>query len=128
MKAKGKLMDLVDPKLGSEYDVTEMMVVISLALMCTAFSPTDRPTMSSAVSILEGRIVPKAFIAEKSVSMTETDRDKMMKQLEDTNENPMEEMSFAYTDSSTSAVDLYPVNGFSEYLQKRDGDATRLLP
>ncbi|KAM0063236.1 putative protein kinase RLK-Pelle-DLSV family [Helianthus debilis subsp. tardiflorus] len=127
LKAEGKLIDLVDPKLGSEYDTAETMVVINLALMCTAISPTDRPTMSSVVSMLEGRIVSEAFIAEQSVSMTKMDRDKMMKLLEIKNENQMEEMSFAYTDSSTSAVDLYPVNGFSEYLQKRDSDAKKLL-
>ncbi|KAI3675046.1 hypothetical protein L1987_84628 [Smallanthus sonchifolius] len=127
LKATGNLMDLVDPKLGSEYDIPEMMVVINLALMCTTYSSTDRPTMSSVVSMLEGRIVPEAFIAEQTVSLTETDRQKMMKQFEDKNENRMEEISFAYTDSSTSAVDLYPVDRFSEYLQKRDSDAKKLL-
>ncbi|KAI7744318.1 hypothetical protein M8C21_032734, partial [Ambrosia artemisiifolia] len=120
LKAEGKLMDLVDPKLDSEYDKQEVMVVISLALMCAAISPTERPTMSSVVSMLEGRIVPEAFSAEQSFSMTKTDRDKMMKLLEIKDENQPEEMSFAYTDSSTSAADLYPVNGVSEYLQKRE--------
>ncbi|KAJ0873940.1 putative protein kinase RLK-Pelle-DLSV family [Helianthus annuus] len=123
LKAEGKLMNLVDPKLGSEYDTTEMMVVIELALMCTAISPTDRPTMSSVVSMLEGRIVPEAFIAEQSGSMAKTDRDKMMKLLDIENENQQEEMPFAYTDSSASAVSLYPITGVTEYLQKRDGDA-----
>ncbi|KAJ0869420.1 putative protein kinase RLK-Pelle-DLSV family [Helianthus annuus] len=127
LKAEGKLVDLVDSKLGSEYDISEMMVVINLALMCTAISSADRPTMSSVVSMLEGRIVPEAFIAEQSHSMTKMDRDKLMKLLEIKNENQTEEMSFAYTDSSTSAVDLYPVNDFSEYLQKRDSDAKKLL-
>ncbi|MFS7984176.1 putative transferase [Helianthus anomalus] len=116
-------MNLVDPKLGSEYDTTEMMVVIELALMCTAISPTDRPTMSSVVSMLEGRDVPEAFIAEPSGSMAKTDRDKMMKLLDIENENQQEEMPFAYTDSSTSAVSLYPITGVTEYLQKRDGGA-----
>ncbi|XP_022001334.1 probable leucine-rich repeat receptor-like serine/threonine-protein kinase At3g14840 isoform X2 [Helianthus annuus] len=127
LKAEGNLVDLVDSKLGSEYDISEMMVVINLALMCTAISPADRPTMSSVVSMLEGRIVPEAFIAEQSHSMTKMDRDKLMKLLEIKNENQTEEMSFTYTDSSTSAVDLYPVNDFSEYLQKRDSDAKKLL-
>ncbi|KAJ0684351.1 putative protein kinase RLK-Pelle-DLSV family [Helianthus annuus] len=123
LKAEGKLTNLVDPKLGSDYDPTEMMVVTELALKCTAISPTDRPTMSSAVSMLEGRIVPEAFIAEQSGSMAKTDRDKMMKLLDIENENQQEEMPFAYTDSSTSAVSLYPITGVTEYLQKRDGDA-----
>ncbi|XP_076958585.1 putative LRR receptor-like serine/threonine-protein kinase At1g53420 [Bidens hawaiensis] len=127
LKATGNLMDLVDPKLGSKYDIQEVMVVINLALLCTTISPTGRPTMSSVVSMLEGRIIPETFIAEQSVSMSQTVRDKLMKQLEIKSENQMTETSFAYTDSSTSAVDLYPVDGFSEYLQRRDSDAKKLL-
>ncbi|KAI3809627.1 hypothetical protein L1987_19223 [Smallanthus sonchifolius] len=127
LKAAGNLMDLVDPKLGSEYDIPEMMVVINLALMCTTYSSTDRPTMSSVVSMLEGRIVPESFIAEQTASLTETDRQKMMKQFENRYENQTEEISYAYTDSSTSAVDLYPVDRFSEYLEKRESDAKKLL-
>ncbi|KAD1319618.1 hypothetical protein E3N88_43023 [Mikania micrantha] len=127
LKSTGNLLDLVDPKLGSEYDILEMMVVINLALMCTAITPADRPAMSSVVSMLEGRIVPESFIAEQTIPRTEMDRQKMMKQLENQSTNQMEEVSFAYTDSSTSAVDLYPVDRFSEYLQKRDNDAKKLL-
>ncbi|KAJ0873946.1 putative protein kinase RLK-Pelle-DLSV family [Helianthus annuus] len=70
LKAAGNLMDLVDPKLGSEYDIQEMMVVINLALVCTTITPTDRPTMSSVVSMLEGRIVPEVYPAEQSDSIT----------------------------------------------------------
>ncbi|XP_076891883.1 putative LRR receptor-like serine/threonine-protein kinase At1g53420 [Bidens hawaiensis] len=122
LKATDHLLDLVDPKLGSEYDIPEMMVVINLALVCTAISPSDRPTMSSVVSMLEGRIVPEAFVAEQSVSMTEIDRDIMMKQLENQDEDQIEEMPFAYTHSSTSDVNLYadPNDDLNEYMQKRD--------
>ncbi|KAD3066740.1 hypothetical protein E3N88_34620 [Mikania micrantha] len=127
LKPTGNLLDLVDPKLGSEYDILEMMVVINLALICTAITPADRPAMSSVVSMLEGRIVPESFIAEQTVSLNEMDRQKMAKQLENQSTNQMEEVSFAYTDSSTSAVDLYPVDRFSEYMEKRDSDAKKLL-
>ncbi|KAD3066745.1 hypothetical protein E3N88_34625 [Mikania micrantha] len=127
LKSTGNLLDLVDPKLGSEYDILEMMVVINLALMCTAITPADRPAMSSVVSMLEGRIVPESFIAEQTISLNEVDRQKMTKQLENQSKNQMEEVSFAYTDSSTSAVDLYLVDRFSEYLQKRESDAKKLL-
>ncbi|KAJ0500500.1 putative protein kinase RLK-Pelle-DLSV family [Helianthus annuus] len=127
LKTYGNLMELVDPKLDSKYDIQEMTVVINLALACTAVSPANRPTMSSAVSMLEGRIVPQDFSFEQSRSMTEIDREKMMKQLENTNESHIEEMSIPYTDSSTSAVDLYPVDGFSDYLQNRSSDTNKLL-
>ncbi|GJS20613.1 probable leucine-rich repeat receptor-like serine/threonine-protein kinase [Tanacetum coccineum] len=123
----GNIMELVDSRLNSEYDLQEMMVVINLALLCTTTSPTDRPTMSSVVGMLEGRIVPQSFVVNKSMSMTKRDREKMMKQLESTNDSQIEEMSIPYTDSSMSAVDLYPADRFSEYLQKRDGDSHKLL-
>ena len=120
-------MELVDSRLDSEYDKQEMMVVINLALLCTTISPTDRPAMSLVVSMLEGRIVPQSFVSEQSMSLTKMDREKMMKQLESTTESQIEEMSIPYTDSSMSAVDLYPVDRFSEYLQKRDSEAKKLL-
>ncbi|GJW87000.1 probable leucine-rich repeat receptor-like serine/threonine-protein kinase [Tanacetum coccineum] len=123
----GNIMELVDSRLNSEYDLQEMTVVINLALLCTTISPTDRPTMSSVVSMLEGRIVPQSSVGEQSMSMTKRDREKMMKQLESTNDSQIEEMSIPYTDSSMSAVDLYPADRFSEYLQKRDGDSHKLL-
>ncbi|KAK9056899.1 hypothetical protein SSX86_024263 [Deinandra increscens subsp. villosa] len=127
LKATGNMMDLVDPRLGSQYDIMEMMVVINLALMCTTITPSDRPPMSLVVSMLEGRIVPQAFLAEQSGPLNELDREKLMNQLENKNENLMEETSFSYTNYSTSAIDLYPVDGVSEYLDKRDCEAKKLL-
>ncbi|KAI7744313.1 hypothetical protein M8C21_032729 [Ambrosia artemisiifolia] len=112
LKTTGNLMELVDPKLNSEYDIQEMMVVINIAILCTAMSPINRPTMSSVVSMLKGRIVPQEFAVEQSVSVTEIDRHKMMKQLEETNESQITEMSTSCTNSSKSAVDLYPVDTF----------------
>ncbi|XP_071698934.1 probable LRR receptor-like serine/threonine-protein kinase At1g53420 [Rutidosis leptorrhynchoides] len=64
LKKSGNLLDLVDPKLGSAYDLQEMMTFINVALVCTASSLTDRSTMSSIVSMLEGRICPEEFVAE----------------------------------------------------------------
>ncbi|KAK1439659.1 hypothetical protein QVD17_05479 [Tagetes erecta] len=127
LKNTGDLMELVDTKLDSKFDIQEMMVVINLALACTAISPTKRPAMSSVVSMLEGRIVPQECGVEQNRSMTEIDRDKMMKQLENINESQIEEMSIPYTNSSTSAVDLYPLDSFSDYLQNRTNDTNKLL-
>ncbi|KAK1439660.1 hypothetical protein QVD17_05480 [Tagetes erecta] len=121
LKTTGDLLELADPRLDSDYDVQEMMVVINIALACTAIAPNERPTMSSVVSMLEGRIVPQEFVVEQSISMTEMNP-KKMKQFENMSEIQTEEMSFPYTDSSVSAIDLYPVERFSEYMQKRDSD------
>ncbi|KAJ9560737.1 hypothetical protein OSB04_005897 [Centaurea solstitialis] len=125
LKNEGNLMELVDPRLGTDYDVQETMVVINLALLCTTISPTNRPTMSAVVSMLEGRIVPQEVAVEQSVSMPEVDHEKMMKQLVAIDKSEIKQVSIPYTDSSTSAPDLYPVDGFSEYLQKRDNDAKK---
>ncbi|KAJ9560803.1 hypothetical protein OSB04_005963 [Centaurea solstitialis] len=128
LKNEGKLMELVDPRLGSDYDVKEMTVVINLALLCTSISPTDRPAMSAVVSMLEGRIIPREFSGEQSMSMTDMEREKM-RRLVGMNDSGIEEMSIPYTDSAASTTpDLYPANGFSEYIQKRENDGKKLLP
>ncbi|XP_024968218.1 probable leucine-rich repeat receptor-like serine/threonine-protein kinase At3g14840 [Cynara cardunculus var. scolymus] len=127
LKNEGNLMELVDPRLGTDYDVQEMMVVINLALLCTTISPTDRPAMSAVVSMLEERTVTQEFVVEQSVSMTEMNCEKKMKQLVDMKESEIEEMSILCTDSTTSATDLYPADGFSDYLHKREGDGKSML-
>ncbi|KAJ9560771.1 hypothetical protein OSB04_005931 [Centaurea solstitialis] len=98
LKNGGDLMELVDPRLGSDYDIQETKVVINLALLCTTDSPTDRPTMSEVVSMLEGRAVTRVFV-EPSISTTELDSKETMKQLESMTESQIEEMSFAHANS-----------------------------
>ncbi|GKU92742.1 hypothetical protein SLEP1_g6430 [Rubroshorea leprosula] len=57
LKEKGSLLELVDPRLGSDYNKKEVMKMINVALLCTSPTPTARPIMSSVVSMLEGKIV-----------------------------------------------------------------------
>ncbi|KAM3361989.1 putative LRR receptor-like serine/threonine-protein kinase [Capsicum galapagoense] len=52
---QGNLMDLVDPKLGTDYSWTEASAILELAMMCTNPSPTLRPTMSEVVNVIEGK-------------------------------------------------------------------------
>ncbi|KAL6333318.1 hypothetical protein AAG906_028502 [Vitis piasezkii] len=52
---KGNLMELVDPKLESDFNKEEVLRMIKIALLCTNPSPALRPTMSAAVNMLEGR-------------------------------------------------------------------------
>ncbi|KAM3284849.1 hypothetical protein P3S67_023648 [Capsicum chacoense] len=52
---QGNLMDLVDPKLGTDYSWTEASAILELAMMCTDPSPTLRPTMSEIVNDIEGK-------------------------------------------------------------------------
>ncbi|KAI4308055.1 hypothetical protein L6164_031173 [Bauhinia variegata] len=55
LQERGNLLELVDPTLGSDYSSEEAMMMLNVALLCTNASPTLRPTMSQAVSMLEGR-------------------------------------------------------------------------
>lgn len=47
-------MELVDQKLGSEFNEVEAERMIRVALICTSASPSQRPIMSEVVSMLEG--------------------------------------------------------------------------
>ncbi|XP_073263074.1 probable LRR receptor-like serine/threonine-protein kinase At1g53430 [Populus alba] len=48
-------MELVDPRLGSEFNKKEAARMIKVALLCTNQSPALRPTMSAVVRMLEGK-------------------------------------------------------------------------
>lgn len=52
---QGNLIELVDPKLETDYSWTEAAAILELAMMCTNPSPTLRPTMSEVVKVIEGK-------------------------------------------------------------------------
>ena len=56
-------MEIVDPKLGSEFNQDEAERMIKVALLCTNASPTLRPAMSAVVSMLEGQTVVQDVIS-----------------------------------------------------------------
>ncbi|PON54669.1 Mitogen-activated protein kinase kinase kinase [Parasponia andersonii] len=64
---KGELMGLVDPRLGSEFYKEEAIRMIKVALLCTNASPALRPTMSTVVSMLEGRTRVHELILDPGV-------------------------------------------------------------
>ncbi|KAJ4703725.1 putative Kinase [Melia azedarach] len=89
----GKLIKLVDQKLGLEYNKDEAEKMIKVSLLCTNASPSLRPTMSEVVSMLEGKttipdIMPEAgsysedlrFKALRDHQMLSRDRNSMPKQ------------------------------------------------
>jgi len=55
LKEEDSLMELVDPRLGKDVKKEEVSLMINVALLCTNSSPSLRPSMSSVVSMLEGR-------------------------------------------------------------------------
>ncbi|XP_047315445.1 probable LRR receptor-like serine/threonine-protein kinase At1g07650 isoform X2 [Impatiens glandulifera] len=58
------LLELVDPELGSDYSSEEAMVMLNVALLCTNASPTLRPTMHQAVSMLEGHTAVQDLLSD----------------------------------------------------------------
>ncbi|KAK4857396.1 hypothetical protein QYF36_000002 [Acer negundo] len=54
LQQNGKLMEMVDVKLGSEFDAEEAERMLKVSLLCTNSSPSLRPTMSKVVGMLEG--------------------------------------------------------------------------
>ncbi|KAG5114110.1 hypothetical protein AAZX31_13G248700 [Glycine max] len=71
LKEKGSLMELVDRRLGSDFNKEEVLVMIKVALLCTKVTATQRPTMSSVVSILEGRTIVEEVYSETSEVLDE---------------------------------------------------------
>ncbi|KAG6549390.1 hypothetical protein Mapa_009109 [Marchantia paleacea] len=51
-----RLFDVVDPRLGEEYDANQMKVLLLLGLLCSHPNAGSRPTMRQVVEILGGRI------------------------------------------------------------------------
>ncbi|GMY37740.1 probable LRR receptor-like serine/threonine-protein kinase At1g07650 isoform X2 [Fagus crenata] len=69
---KGNLMDVVDPKLGSDFSKEEALRMVKVALLCTNPSPTLRPTMSAVVSMLEGQTAVHELIMDPSIYADDT--------------------------------------------------------
>ncbi|XP_042486742.1 L-type lectin-domain containing receptor kinase IV.1-like [Macadamia integrifolia] len=54
--SKGMILHTVDPKLGMDYDVQEIELVLELGLLCSHSIPTERPHMRQVVRYLEGEV------------------------------------------------------------------------
>ncbi|XP_028763746.1 probable LRR receptor-like serine/threonine-protein kinase At1g53440 [Neltuma alba] len=69
---QGKLLELMDPSLGSNYSRDEALRMLNPALLCTNPSPTLRPSTSSVVGMLEGKTPIQATIIKQTDSSRET--------------------------------------------------------
>ncbi|KAM1117428.1 hypothetical protein ACFX19_007930 [Malus domestica] len=119
-------MDLVDPRLESDFNKEKMIVAINVALLCCNVTSTARPTMSSVVSMLEGRAVVQELVSDPKAESIEIDA--MRKHFQSsfgrgTGEKQIETGSTEgpCIASSASAHDLYPVNPDSNYWENRSG-------
>ncbi|KAG6793749.1 hypothetical protein POTOM_002972 [Populus tomentosa] len=123
-----KLLELVDPRLGSSYSKEEATKMLNLALLCTNISPSLRPAMSSVVRMLEGKIPVQAPIINRG-SMDQEARFKAFELLSQDSQTQVSSLSQSsqmqsssisrdapWVDSSYSlqsndaAKDLYPIN------------------
>jgi len=66
LQRNGDIMEMVDPRLGSEFNKKEVVRMINVALLCTNQSPAHRPTMSTVVSMLEGKTDVEELVMVRS--------------------------------------------------------------
>ncbi|KAL5081436.1 hypothetical protein RYX36_009857 [Vicia faba] len=129
LKERGDLMELVDRRLGSDFNKKEAMVMINVALLCTNVTSNLRPSMSSVVSFLEERNAVPEFVSDSSEVMDEKKLEVMrqyyyQKEENDISQSQTRNQSISidepWTATSSSAVDLYPVHLDSSYWEERN--------
>lgn len=64
LQQDGKLVELVDERLGSKYNKEEAERMIKVSLLCTNASPSLRPTMSEVANMLEGKTAIPDMVPE----------------------------------------------------------------
>jgi hypothetical protein len=66
--------------LGEDFQKEEVRMMINVALLCTSFSPSLRPSMSLVVSMLEGRTKVEEMVAEPTEVLDDKKYKVMMQQ------------------------------------------------
>ncbi|KAB5534222.1 hypothetical protein DKX38_017308 [Salix brachista] len=118
LQKKGNLMEVVDPKLQSEFNKEEAERMIKLALLCTNASPSLRPAMSEVASMLEGQTSIPEIISDPSIYGDDLHSTRLTGHYQQARDHSLNSTRglFPPSDkswngkSSTSAHDLYPVN------------------
>ncbi|KAL5716591.1 hypothetical protein ACHQM5_018259 [Ranunculus cassubicifolius] len=105
-------MELIDPKLGSNYIKEEVVTLIELALQCTHASPNLRPTMSFVVSKLEAATSVQDMMASGPDISSDNNEEYFMSK-DRTQETSLDG---PWTGSSSDTQDLYAPN--SQYWRK----------
>ncbi|GMH15742.1 hypothetical protein Nepgr_017583 [Nepenthes gracilis] len=124
LRQKGDLMELVDPRLGSDYDKEVALRIIKVALFCTNPSPALRPTMSAVVRMLEGDLLVDDSFMEVSVYSNEyiieaSRRQHNQLDLEDASQThsllpPSDVQSFDRSFSTSNSHDLIDLEAASQ--------------
>ncbi|WJX67799.1 hypothetical protein P8452_52236 [Trifolium repens] len=128
LKERGDLMELVDSKLGSDFNKKEVLVVINVALLCTNVTSNLRPSMSSVVSMLEGSTAVPESVPVSSEVLDEKKMEVMRQyycQMEENKTSKSQTQSRRLLDdgpwtATSSSADLYPIHLDSSYLEERN--------
>ncbi|GAU31586.1 hypothetical protein TSUD_54090 [Trifolium subterraneum] len=128
LKESGDLMELVDRRLGSNFNKKEALVMINVALLCTNVTSNLRPSMSSVVSMLEGKTGVPEFVSDSSEVMDEKKMEVMRQYYYQMDENKISKPQTQsqsllsdgpWTSTSSSGVDLYTIHSDSSYWEGR---------
>ncbi|KAJ4726500.1 putative Kinase [Melia azedarach] len=118
LQEQGNLLELVDPSLGSKFSKKEAMTMLNIALLCTNPSPTLRPSMSSVVSMLEGKIAVQAPIIKRNSdsqdarfkafeTLSQDSQTRVSAFSQESQEQRTMSMEAPWTDSSVSVPNTY---------------------
>ncbi|KAF9660932.1 hypothetical protein SADUNF_Sadunf19G0015100 [Salix dunnii] len=120
LQKNGDIMEMVDPRLGSAFNKKEVVRMINVALLCTNQSPALRPTMSTVVSMLEGKtdveelvMVPSTLCDQSGYATTLCNKFAQASFNGSSSENMslMKSSEGPWTASSSSSTqDIYPVH------------------
>ncbi|XP_058747459.1 probable leucine-rich repeat receptor-like serine/threonine-protein kinase At3g14840 [Vicia villosa] len=104
LKEKDNLMELVDRRLGEDFKKDEVTTMINVALLCTSFSPSLRPSMSSVVSMLEGRTNVQEVVAESTEVLDDKKYKVMQQYYKQRGESSTSEAQSIGTDESNALI------------------------
>ncbi|KAG8635535.1 hypothetical protein MANES_16G044450v8 [Manihot esculenta] len=120
LQQKGNLMEIVDPRLKSEFNVEEAERMIKVALLCANASPTLRPIMSVALSMLEGKTTideevtsdPGIYAEDMRFKPLKSHYQQMQRLSSSRSQEPIFSSDNTWAGSSTTAsgYDLYPID------------------
>ncbi|XP_010430253.1 PREDICTED: probable leucine-rich repeat receptor-like serine/threonine-protein kinase At3g14840 [Camelina sativa] len=130
LREQNKLLEVVDTRLGTEYNRQEAMTMIQIGILCTSPAPADRPSMSTVVSLLEGhstvnveKLIEASFskgskMDEEGVRAINTHY-AMIGEEEITTTTTTTDWTRSNTSTNTNTGDLYPVQLDSSYWNPR---------
>lgn len=107
LQQHNKLDELVDPRLGSQYDKEEVERIVKIALICTNATPSARPTMSEVVQMIDGNMTVPDKLPEgspytndvrfKSLQGFQDERRRVSSSGSQNQDSRIDPVSFAYT-------------------------------